>query len=65
MKPAASFNVSVARGVVISGLLIFLLPVLAGPDSIWFAMPVTELVTSVYVVWKIREYTRQLPERAA
>ncbi len=65
MKPAASFIVSVARGVVISGLLIFLLPVLAGPDSIWFAMPVTELVTSVYVVWKIREYTRQLPERAA
>ena len=65
MKPAASFIVSVARGVVISGLLIFLLPVLAGPDSIWFAMPVTELVTSVYVVWKIREYTRQLPERVA
>lgn len=43
MKPAASFVVSVGRGAVISGILIFLLPVVAGADAIWFAMPITEL----------------------
>ena len=33
MKPKAAFVVSVARGLVISGILILLLPVLTGPDS--------------------------------
>ena len=62
MKPAASFIVSVARGVVISGLLIFLLPVLAGPDSIWFAMPLTGPLVAVYVGCMIVRYTKQLSD---
>ena len=61
MKPAASFIVSVARGAVVSGVLIFLLPALAGADAIWFAMPITELLTAVYVVVNMRRYTKQLP----
>lgn len=60
MKPKAAFTVSVSRGLVISGILIFLLPVLAGADSIWFAMPLTELFVAVYVVCMIMRYTRQL-----
>ena len=59
MKPKAAFTVSVSRGLVISGILIFLLPVLAGADSIWFAMPLTELFVAVYVVCMIMRYTRQ------
>ncbi len=39
MKPTAAFIVSVARGLVISGILILLLPILTGADSLWFAMP--------------------------
>lgn len=49
MRPAAAFIVSVARGVVISGMLIFLLPAAAGPNAVWYAMPVTECVVAVYV----------------
>ena len=49
-----------ARGLVISGILILLLPVLTGPDSLWFAMPVTELLTAVYTVFAIRRYTKAL-----
>lgn len=49
MKPATSFIVSVARGAVISGILIMLLPVIAPAASIWFAMPITELIVAVYV----------------
>lgn len=60
MKPGAAFIVSVARGLVISGILIYLLPAAAGVDSIWFAMPITEMPVAVYVVYKIVKLTKQL-----
>lgn len=60
MKPRTSFAVSVARGAVISGGLIFLLPLLVGADAIWFAMPITELVVALFVGVKMRQYTRKL-----
>ena len=61
LKPTAAFIVSVSRGLVISGLLILLLPVLTGADSLWFAMPVTELLVTIYAVMAIRKYTKALP----
>lgn len=61
MKPATSFIVSVSRGAVVSGIFILLLPVLTGPDSIWFAMPITELLVAVYVIFKMIQYTKKLP----
>lgn len=62
MKPKTAFIVSVSRGIVVSGILIFLLPAVAGADSIWFAMPITEALVAVYVIHSMRKYTRQLPE---
>lgn len=56
---------SVARGLVISGALILMLPLLAGADSLWFAMPITELVTAVYAAACIRRYTARLDAKAA
>ena len=61
IKPRAAFIVSVARGLVISGIFIYLLPVTFGPDSIWFSMPITELLIAVYVIYVMIKYTRQLP----
>ncbi len=61
MKSGTSMTVSVMRGLVISGTLIMLLPILFPPSSIWLSMPVTELVTSVYVTVKMRKYTSRLP----
>ncbi len=61
MKPAAAFVVSVARGLVISGALILLLPALAQPDAIWLAMPITELITAVFAAVAIKKYTASLP----
>lgn len=49
MKPVTAFVVSVARGAVISGILICILPAVAGAGAIWFAMPITEFVVSAYV----------------
>lgn len=58
MKPGAAFRVSVFRGFIISGILIMLLPMIAGADSIWFTMPITELLVSFYAVFKIIKYTK-------
>ncbi len=65
MKPSVSFLVSVARGALISGVLIYLLPLLAGADAIWFAMPLTELVVAAYVIVMMANYTKHLPAKGA
>lgn len=57
LKPGAAFFVSVARGLVISGALILLLPAVLGPASIWWAMPVTERLAAA----AMRRATRALP----
>lgn len=62
MKPTASFVVSVSRGALISGILIYLLPVIAGADAIWLAMPLTELFVAVYVIARMVKYTKQLSQ---
>ena len=63
LKPVTAFVVSVGRGLVISGALILLLPGLCGADSIWYAMPLTELLTVIYVGLEIKKCTRKLPQR--
>lgn len=65
MRPKAAFIVSTARGLVISGALILGLPALAGADSLWSAMPITELLVVIYAAGAMRKYTRMLAvERA-
>ena len=60
MKPKAAFVVSVARGLVISGILILILPVLTGADTRWFAMPITELPVMVFAAATIKKCTSAL-----
>ncbi len=60
MKPAAAFVVSVARGLVISGALIMLLPMICGASSIWLAMPITETIVMIYAAWKIKKFTCEM-----
>lgn len=60
MKPTTSFIVSVGRGAVISGILITVLPAIAPAESIWFAMPITELIVAIFVVTMIVRYTKEL-----
>ena len=61
MKPAASFIVSVSRGLVISGALILILPIAAGANSLWLAMPITELIVMIYALAAIKKYTSAIP----
>lgn len=64
IKPKASFIVSVGRGLVISGILLFMLPLIAEPNSIWFTMPITELLVAIYASISIIRYTKKLPDEA-
>lgn len=41
------------------------LSVVAGADSIWFAMPITELLVSVYAVFMMNKYTKELSKEVA
>lgn len=66
MKPGASFFVSVSRGMVISGALILLLPLAGGADALWLAMPATELMVALAVVFLMARFTKSLgAEKAA
>lgn len=60
MRPDASFAISVVRGVGLSGLLICLLPLLFGPEMIWFAMPITELAIAAAVTALMRKSQKAL-----
>ena len=60
MKAGASFFVSVARGIVISGIMIYMLPQLFGGSALWFAMPITEVIVAVVIVFWMIRYTRRL-----
>ncbi len=64
MQPKAAFVVSVARGLIISGLCILLLPKLVNANAIWFAMPITELVVMLYALTKTKSFTKALLEHA-
>lgn len=60
MKAKTAFGVSMARGVVISAILLYLLPAFFGANALWMTMPITELVVGIYAAIMIKKYTRQL-----
>ena len=60
MKPTAAFIVSVGRGLVVSGILILILPALAGAKSLCLAMPITELIVMFCAAAAVKKYTKEL-----
>jgi putative MATE family efflux protein len=63
MKPKASFIISVGRGLIVSGALIVLLPIISA-SAVWFAMPITEVLIAVYVIIMMIKYTKNLSKEA-
>lgn len=59
MSPTENI-LKIAPAIIRSYGISFLLPVLAGGEATWFAMPLTELIVAVYVVVKMGKYTKQL-----
>lgn len=60
MKPGIAFAISIARGAIISGGLILLLPMLLGATGLWLAMPFAEGIVFIGAVYFIRKYTKEL-----
>ena len=60
MKASLSVAVSLARGAVVSGILIMLLPLIAGANSIWYAMLITEVLVAAYCAWRMAKATTAL-----
>jgi putative MATE family efflux protein len=63
LQPMVSFTVSLLRGAVISGSMIMLLPILFGSSALWFAMPIAELVTAVYVVVRMKKTSLKIAQQ--
>ena len=60
MKASLSVISSVARGAVISGAMILLLPQLLGAGSIWYAMLITEALVAAYSAYYMLRCTKSL-----
>lgn len=55
MKAKTSIIISILRGAIVSGIMIFVLPLIFGGNALWFAMPVTELIifgASIFIIIK-------------
>ena len=46
--------ISLARGVALPAVLLFLLPAAFSFSAIWWTMPLTELLTALLAVWFLR-----------
>ena len=62
MRPLSAFLISVARGLLVSGALIYFLPYGIGASAIWYAMPITEVLVAIPVVVLMRRCTKTLPQ---
>ena len=58
MKNGQSLLISLLRGFFLSAALVFLLPAVFGFSAIWWAMPLTELITLVISVILVRKSLR-------
>ena len=62
LKPQISFIISITRGLIVSGILIFLLPLL-NVHYIWFTMLFTEIIVAFFSVISMIYYTKSLPAK--
>lgn len=55
MAPHKALVVSLTRGLLLCGILVYALPAVFGSTAIWWVMPITELVTAVYVLAHLKK----------
>lgn len=58
LKARISMGISLSRGLIIGGVMLYLLPALFGADSLWFAMPVAEIsvaLVTVILMWHLTQ----------
>lgn len=60
LKPKSSFFISLLRGLVLSSIFVYTLPLIFDSNAIWFTMPLTELFVACFSIWKIFDFTKKL-----
>ena len=60
MQPKTALIISMARGMVLCGVLVFVLPALFGAKLLWWVMPVTELAVAIYTILCMVKSNRSL-----
>lgn len=60
LKARTSLGISLARGLFIGGIMLYLLPALFGADSLWFAMPAAEISVAAVTAILMWRFTRKL-----
>lgn len=60
LKARISLGISLSRGLIIGGVMLYLLPALFGADSLWFATPVAEISVAAVTAILMRRFTRRL-----
>ncbi len=60
LKARISLGISLSRGLIIAGVMLYVLPVVFGADSLWFAMPVAEISVAVVTAILMWKFTRKL-----
>ena len=63
LKARTSLGISLSRGLVIGGILLYLLPAIFGPDSLWFAMPAAEISVAIVTAILMQRFTKRLGGR--
>lgn len=54
-----ALGISLSRGLIVGGVLLYVLPALFGPDSLCFAMPLAEISVAAVTVALMRRFTVQ------
>lgn len=60
LKARVSMGISFSRGLVVGGIMLYVLPAVFGADSIWFAAPVAEISVAIVTAVLMRKYTNEL-----
>jgi Na+-driven multidrug efflux pump len=54
MRAKLSMTIALLRGFVVSGLLLYMLPLIMGMSGVWWAMPISEGVVAVIALSHIK-----------
>jgi putative efflux protein, MATE family len=60
LKPATAMLIASFRGIIISGAMIYLLPLIFSGTGLWIAMPITETVVFVYVLASLKKTDKEI-----
>ena len=60
MQPKTALIISMARGMVLCGVLVFVLPALFGAKLLWWVMPITEFAVAIYTILCMIKNNRSL-----